>query len=84
MPVEAKLDVKNVDNIPSDINPKIKHSLELLHSLKNYVHNTPFTVILLNRETFHQKRNKLKRLLLNEPKYVIHSVESFYKTYFEN
>lgn len=84
LPVEAKLDVKNVDNITKDIAQKRAHSLELLHSAENYVHNTQFMVILLDNNNFQQKANRLKRLLGNNPAYILHNVESFYNTYFAN
>lgn len=82
LPVEAKLDVKNVDNITKDIVQKRNHSLGLLRSSDNYVHNTPFIVILLDGSNFQQKANRLKRLLNNSPTYRIDCVNSFYNTYF--
>lgn len=82
LPVEAKLDVKNVDNIPRDIDAKRTHSLDLLHSVDGFVHSTPFVVILLDKNNFYEKANKLKRLLGNSPSYVLCTVDSFYKSYF--
>lgn len=82
LPVEAKLDVDNVDNIIKDIAAKKRHSLDLLHASDNFVHCTNFLVILLGDKNFHQKENRLKTLLRRNPAYVIHNVERFYNTYF--
>lgn len=79
MPVEAKLDVKNVENIIKDINTKRAHSLDLLRSANNYIHNTPFVVILLENP---QKVNRLKRLMGYSPSYELHTVDSFHQSYF--
>lgn len=82
LPVEAKLEVENVENITKDIATKRSHSLEILRSSEGFVHHTKQMVILLSDKNFFQKERKLRNLLKNNPAYSIHNVERFYKAYF--
>ncbi len=82
LPVEAKLEVENVENIVKDIATKRRHSLDILRSSEGFIHHTKQMVILLNDKNFFQKERKLRNLLRNNPIYSIHNVERFHKAYF--
>lgn len=81
--VEAKFDVKTVQNIADTIFEKIRHSKDLLIA-QGAIRLHPTVVVLLSNAQFEQRRNKLQRLLLARAATIKSlRVADFYQLYFD-
>ena len=80
--VEAKLDVKNVDNIKGEIEAKVKHTRSYLVSSTNLHTILQPSIVLFGTKNFYQLYTRFRKMRSNKTDIVPMTLSDFYKKYF--
>lgn len=81
--VEAKLDVDNVNNISKSIKSKIDYSRSIILSKLIYNRIDAEVIVLLKDERFHERSNRLKKLVSNNLNITPSRLNDFYEKFFK-
>ena len=81
--VEAKLDVRNVDNIKGEVENKINHTRDYIVSSTNFKSIMYPSVVLFGQKRFHELYNRFRRMNNYKINIKPMTLTSFYKEYFE-
>lgn len=80
--VEAKLNVRNVDNIKGEVEDKISHTRNYIVSSTSFRSLITPSVVLFGQKRFHEFYNRFRRLNNNKTNIKPMTISSFYKEYF--
>ena len=80
--VEAKLDVKNVDNIKGEVEAKINHTRGYLVSSTNFHKVLQPSVVLFGTKNFNQLYTRFRKMRSNKTDIVPMTLIAFYQKYF--
>lgn len=81
--VEAKLDVKNVDNIKGEIEAKVKHTRSYLVSSTKLHKILQPSIVLFGTKNFYQLSTRFRKMRSNKTDIVPMTLSAFYQKYFE-
>ena len=81
--VEAKIDVRNVDNIKGEIEAKINHTRDYLVSSTNFKTIMTPSVVLFGQKRFHELTTRFRRMNNNKTNIKPMTIVAFYKEYFK-
>ena len=79
--VEAKLDVKNVDNLKGEIEAKIKHTRGYLVSSTNLHTILRPSIVLFGTKNFYQLSTRFRKMRSNKTDIVPMTLDAFYQKY---
>jgi len=82
--VEAKLDVRNVDNIKGEIESKINYTRNYLVSSTNFKSISNPSIVLFGQKNFEQLSSRFRRLRSNKTDIKPMTLPSFYDVYFSS
>jgi hypothetical protein len=80
--VEAKLDVKNVDNIKGEVEAKVKHTSTYLVSSINLRNIIRPSIVLFGTKNFQQLYTRFRKMCSNTTDIVPMRLNDFYKKFF--
>lgn len=80
--VEAKLDVKNVDNIKGEIEAKVNHTRSYLVSSTNLNKIMQPSIVLFGTKNFYQLSTRFRKMRSNKTDIVPMTLNAFFKEYF--
>jgi hypothetical protein len=81
--VEAKLDIKNVDNIKGEIELKIRHTKDYLVSSNNFRCIVYPSIVLFGQEGFYSKYNRFRKMRNNRGDIVPKTLSDLFNLYFK-
>lgn len=81
--VEAKLDVKNVDNLKGEVEAKVNHTRGYLVSSINLLNILQPSVVLFGTKNFYQLSTRFRKMRSNKTDIVPMTLSSFYDNYFK-
>lgn len=81
--VEAKLEVRNVDNIKGEVESKINHTRDYIVSSTSFKSIMCPSVVLFGQKRFHELSNRFRRMNINKTNIKPMTLASFHKEYFE-
>lgn len=81
--VEAKLKVKNVDNLKGEIEAKIQHTREYLVSSINFRSIVSPSIVLFSQDNFDVKYNRFRRMRSNKGDIKPMTLSNLFESYFK-
>lgn len=80
---EAKLDVKNVDNIKGEIESKIRHTKEYLVSSYNFRCMVSPSIVIFSHDNFNTKYNRFRKMRSNKGDIIPMTLTTLFESYFK-
>lgn len=79
---EAKLDVKNVDNLKGEIEAKIRHTKDYIFSSDNFQNIVSPSIVLFSPENFNVKYNRFRKMRSNKVDIKPMTLTTFFDSFF--
>jgi hypothetical protein len=80
---EAKLDVKNVDNLKGEIESKIRHTKEYLVSSDNFRCIASPSIVIFSQDNFNTKYNRFRKMRSNKGDIIPMTLTTLFDSYFK-
>lgn len=81
--VEAKLDVKNVDNLKGELEAKIRHTKDYLVSSDNFRGLISPSIVLFSHDNFEVKKTRFRKMRNNKVDINPMTLSTFFDSYFK-